>query len=50
MRGLDPRIHAEMGRIASASISASKPDGTMDCRVKPGNDEWVLIQLDRNSL
>ncbi|MGL9616364.1 ABC transporter [Bradyrhizobium sp. U531] len=30
MRGLDPRIHPLPNKLLSAS---------MDCRVKPGNDE-----------
>ncbi|MFK4506041.1 ABC transporter [Bradyrhizobium daqingense] len=30
MRGLDPRIHPLPNKLPSAS---------MDCRVKPGNDE-----------
>jgi hypothetical protein len=31
MRGLDPRIHQENVFVA------------MDCRVKPGNDEWKAL-------
>jgi hypothetical protein len=31
MRGLDPRIHQK----------ASDDAKMMDCRVKPGNDDWA---------
>jgi hypothetical protein len=42
MRGLDPRSHADAPSLIAAS--AGKPDFSMDCRVKPGNDAgcWAL--------
>jgi uncharacterized protein YuzE len=38
MPGLDPGIHAEHLRW-KPSCTLSAPKRTMDCRVKPGNDE-----------
>jgi hypothetical protein len=37
MRGLDPRIHADVpqSRLTGKSCNFNR---TMDCRVKPGND------------
>jgi hypothetical protein len=36
MRGLDPRIHADVRQMNAHSVCA---ESRMDCRVKPGNDD-----------
>jgi len=38
MRGLDPRIHDEVQRAKSVLLYLR--NGLMDCRVKPGNDNY----------
>jgi hypothetical protein len=38
IRGLDPRIHADLRRVEKPGESMQRPV-SMDCRVKPGNDE-----------
>jgi len=38
MRGLDLRIHDEPQR--ASDLPPCLRGGAMDCRVKPGNDNW----------
>jgi len=40
MRGLDPRIHDEVKRTKILRRALSLR--IMDCRVKPGNDSYVM--------
>jgi len=39
MRGLDPRIHAELPLGQALPSSAAKSNVGMGCRIKSGNDE-----------
>jgi hypothetical protein len=43
MRGLDPRIHAGP-RLFGGMAARRKRAFSMDCRVKPGNDEQRLAR------
>ena len=43
MPGLDPGIHAELPRVKAPT--QQQPICRMDCRIKSGNDEAVLIML-----
>jgi len=40
IRGLDPRIHAEIGHDYNVPVGSGARTIGMDCRVKPGNDAW----------
>jgi hypothetical protein len=39
MRGLDPRIHADAPLASAFAKDPWKRMRSMDCRVKPGNDD-----------
>jgi hypothetical protein len=39
MRGLDPRIHAELRLGKALPLGMAKPNVGMGCRIKSGNDE-----------
>jgi hypothetical protein len=38
IRGLDPRIHAEVPHVSFAKRPSASSTNRMDCRIKSGND------------
>jgi hypothetical protein len=41
-------VHADVRSIKNYTATLSKPTRRMDCRVKPGNDEWNTVLATRS--